>query len=118
MCPLPPVSGSIFCHHCLCAAPGCNKKTRRKTRFCEQPLCKGKAWRDQQGPLDYVNKHGYYQVDQTWPPGLQVAAKWSWVLSDIPPLDYVEFRRLVKHVAGIEGRILRMGSWQLRSAFF
>ena len=59
--------------------------------------------------MDYVNQHGFYKVDPTWPSGLQVAAKWSWVLCDIPPLDYVEFRRLVQHVAGPDGRISPCG---------
>ena len=51
------------------------QKDSQEDTILRAPLCKGKAWLDQQGPLDYVNKHGYYQVDQTWPSGLQVAAK-------------------------------------------
>ena len=76
-CPFPPVPGGKFCQHCLCAAPGCTRKTRERSRFCGVAQCAGKGWQKQQGPLDYVNQHGFYKVDPTWPSGLQVAAKWS-----------------------------------------
>jgi hypothetical protein len=59
--------------------------------------------------LDYVNCHGFFKVDPTWPSGLQVAAKWSWALGNIPPLDYVVFERLVQQVAGRDGDILPDG---------
>jgi hypothetical protein len=55
--------------------------------------------------LDYANVVGFHRVDPTWPSGLQVAAKWSWVLPDFPPLDFVVFRDLVADIAGRGGSI-------------
>ena len=108
-CPFPREPGSKVCMHCRCAAPGCERRTRNRSRFCENPKCAGKRWSDKQGPLDYVNQHGFQKADPTWPSGLQVAAKWSWVLCDIPPLDYVEFRRLVQLVGAPDARISPRG---------
>ena len=67
--------------------------------------------------MDYVNQHGFHRADPTWLSG-QVAAKWSWVLCDIPPLDYVEFRRLVQLVGGPNARISPRGFVVLTLAHF
>ena len=105
VCPFPPIPGSKFCDRCLCVAPGCTRRPRQRSRFCQVAKCSGKQWQEKKGVMDYVNQYGFHAVDPTWPVGLQVAAKWSWMLRDIPPLDYMEFRRLVQHVAGTEGRV-------------
>ena len=46
-CPFPRQPGSKFCKHCRCAAPGCENRTRNRTRFCEASQCEGKRWSEQ-----------------------------------------------------------------------
>jgi len=108
-CPYPTVPNSRFCVRCLCSAPGCKNRTRDRTRFCTGRHCKATAWSKRRGTLDYCNAYGFFTVVPTWPAGLQVAAKWSWILCDIPPLDYTLFEELVQHVVGNDGVISRDG---------
>ena len=110
-CSNPAVPGSSFCRQCPCADPGCMRRPRARTRFCDSP-------HEAQGPLDYVNDYGYHKVNPLWPSGLQIAAKWSLALHSIPPLDYVQFRLLVQDVAGTSGRVSKEGFVALAMGHF
>lgn len=95
-CPNAPVVGTMFCAACTCAAPGCHNKTRNRTRFCEGKKCPSAGMASRPG--DFINAFGLQSIPGDWLPPLHIAAKLGWLFPEMPPLDFVAFRKLVEQL--------------------